>query len=109
MSTDAYLQARAACVQKEREIEAVVDGFQELARTLGGKRWKRVMFSNTDDTFPMEIALSGGSSINTDHEIPSLKQIAKSVSEWHKLRKDAQNLWGQLPQEIQDGVADPPS
>ena len=109
MGTDAYLQARAACVEKEREIEAVVDGFQELVRTLGGKRWKRMMFSNTDATFPMEISLSGGSSINTDHEFPSLKQIAKFVSEWHKLRKEAQNLWGKLPQEIQEGVVDPPS
>jgi hypothetical protein len=108
VSTDAYLDAKAAFERADTKIKQLGQFISEAGRNLMQKPG-RFIFSNCQPGLPMEASMSRDSvSINaTDWRSP--QQIQEAIAEWHKLKDAMNSAWDSVPHERREGLKPPPS
>jgi hypothetical protein len=109
VSTDAYLDAKAAFEQHEKKLQNFGNFLVEAGSGIRSQPG-RVIFSNVSSGvgLPMEASMSRDSiSINArDWRTP--EQIQEMLAEWHKLRDAMRGAWEAVPQTRREGLKPPP-
>lgn len=107
MATDpfnAYQEALKNLESAQRKVETYVGEIKDAASKL--TRWDEVTIGNVGDiSFPPEAMVA---SINAE-KLPTAKQLAEALSEWHKARHSVNNAWSAIPKDRRLGLQPPQS
>lgn len=87
----AVAEVKAAIGEAERLVRIVSSGAAAL------REWKRMMMSNVQGGFPMEIALSPHSPTINGSEWPTGQQLAVALQRYHQAKQTLQNAYSAIP------------
>lgn len=106
MSTDAYLDAKAAFEGIEKKLAE----FSNFLIHVGGaisRQPGRFIFSNCDSGLPMEASMSRDSVSVNANDWKTPKQIQEMLGEWHKLKDAMHVAWQNVPPARKEGLKPP--
>lgn len=106
MSTDAYLDAKTAFEDKERDVQQFSQLLSKVSSALTRQPGKFI-FSNVDAGLPMEASMSRDSVSVNANDWKSPKQIQEMLGEWHKLKDAMHVAWGNIPENRKEGLKPP--
>jgi hypothetical protein len=103
MSTDAYLDAKAAFEQSDAKIKEFGQFLSAVGSNLMQKPG-RFMFSNCQPGLPIEASMSADSISVNAGDWRSPQQIQESIADWHKKKDAMLSAWESVPHERREGL-----
>jgi hypothetical protein len=107
MSTDAYLDAKAAFERIQQQIADAARSLVEVGNALQ-RSPGTFSFSNTSQGLPAEAIMSRDSvSANADRW-PTAKRVMELLAEYHQAKSAMQQAWSNVPAGRRAGLVAPP-
>jgi hypothetical protein len=107
MSTDAYLDAKAAFEQHEKKLQDFGNFLIQAGNAIRNQPG-RFIFSNCGIGLPMEASMSRDSVSVNANEWRTPQQIQETIAEWHKLKDAMRGAWDAVPAARREGLKPPP-
>jgi hypothetical protein len=106
MSTDAYLDAKAAFERVEKQLF----DFGQMLASVGGaisRQPGKFIFSNCDMGLPMEASMSRESVTVDANQWRTPRQIQEMLAEWHKVKNAMYSAWAAVPASRRESLKPP--
>jgi len=100
---EAYLEARNEFERVGNELNDLADLLATASNALRS-RPDQMIFANTSQRLPVEA--NAGVSINAN-DWKSPDQIMGLLANYHKVKQDMLNLWGEIPENLQADIVAP--
>lgn len=106
MSTDAYLDAKAAFERIDRKVRDVGRQLSAVGTALATNPSKFI-FANLSLGLPMEASMSRDSvSVDANNWLSAI-QIQTLLSEWHNAKADMMGAWSNVPNDRRSNLVAP--
>jgi hypothetical protein len=106
VSTDAYLDARAAFSETDKAISNLASKFEIVGQELKHRR-QRFHFSNVPGAFPAEVIISHTAATDGS-SWPSPTDVNATLIKWHSNREAMMLAWDAIPANRRAGLVSPP-